>query len=780
MQQVSFNRAKPVARIDGGASSAADAPQAPDPWRAIKRSLTGRFRLAIVLGLWGALLGAPLGWYSTAPVYRSEGLVRIASVLPQVMEETEQNRPMAMFDAYLQSQQMLLGSRGLLEMALQDEAWQSLGRKTSSAVESQMFANNLKVEFKPRTDYLRIFYTDADPMVAAAAVRSLINSYEKVYQGQQGELQRQRLKVLEDRRTALRTKLDTIEADIQSRVNERGVLNVEPLHASAVQQSLKLATALTEVRRALALAQMPAPAATSKPQDAPPAAPAPGTTLTARQIAMNDPVLRSYMEAQSRREEELLKLQAAYGNAYPTVIRAKQAIELGQDQIDEYAQTWREMRAMAAANPLAIDKTGRPAAPVKTPEALRIEEASLLAMQGQVKEEMVALGAERLRMDRLKADQESARKELAEVTRRIGAIDAEEALGGRLSVISRGDIPLSPLLDRHVRDASAGALAGFLFPGGVLVLIGICRPRYRFCRQVAGDIANRAPLFLAMPELPEDLADRSIGATAARCIHQLRVRLSASGKERKSSIYVVTSSSAGEGKTSLTLSLAASFAASGFRTLVIDGDLAGRGVTLGLGVEALPGLREAADSGSLRDRLRGTREGLCILPTGMDDQLNAYAIPQTAMEQLVQEARGQFDVILVDTGAVFASIEASVLAPQADGVIFAVARGQRESLVHDALRHLDSLNAKLAGIVFNGATVSDFSRAINGGASKNFFSRTRVRAPVAPPPQVVSGFGPMVDATLWSLPAKHVQEFEMLYQNPETLPHSAGKIVKAA
>jgi Mrp family chromosome partitioning ATPase len=621
-----------------------------------------------------------------------------------------------------------------------------------------------------------VFYTDSDPSAAAAAVRSLINSYEKVYQAQQGELQRQRLKVLEDRRTALRARLDRVEADIQARVNERGVMNLEPLHTSAVQQALKLATALNEVRRALALAQMPAPLVQSKPPEAAPAAAA-AMKLTARQIAMTDPVLRGYIEAQARREEELLKLQASYGDAYPSVVRAKQAIELGQDQIDEYAQTWREMRAISAANP-AADKN--PKVTAKTPDALRVEEAGLVALQGQVKEEMVTLGAERLRMERLRADEESARKELAEVTRRMGAIDAEEALGGRLSVISRGDIPLSPLLDRHVRDASAGAVGGFLLPGSLLVVIGLCRPRYRFCRQVSGDLSGRAPMFAVVPELSEDLADRAVGATAARCVHQLRVRLSAAAKERKSSIYLVTSSSAGEGKTSLTLSLAASFSASGFRTLVIDGDLAGRGVTIGLGVEGLPGLREAAEAGRLRDHLRGTRGGLCILPTGLDDQLNAYSIPQASVEQLVQEARGQFDVILIDTGAVFASIEASVLAPQADGVIFAVARGQRESMVGEALRHLDSLGAKLAGIVFNGADVGDFGRSLNAGRTQNFFSRTRVRATADARPAVVSGFGPMVDATLWSLPPKQVAEFEMLYQNPETLPHSVGKIPKAA
>jgi Mrp family chromosome partitioning ATPase len=214
---------------------------------------------------------------------------------------------------------------------------------------------------------------------------------------------------------------------------------------------------------------------------------------------------------------------------------------------------------------------------------------------------------------------------------------------------------------------------------------------------------------------------------------------------------------------------------------VIDGDLAGRGVTLGLGVEALPGLREAAETGNLREHLRGTRDGLCILPTGLDDHLNAYAIPQTSVEQMVQEARNDFDVVLIDSGAVFNSIEASVLAPQADGVIFAVARGQREALVAQSLQHLDSLGAKLAGIVFNGADVTDFDRALHtSSSSRPFFSRTRVRDPRPVAPPVLSGFGPMVDATLTSLPPKQVGEFEMLYKNPATLPHPAGKITKAA
>ena len=173
--------------------------------------------------------------------------------MPQVMAETDQNRPMAMFDAYLQSQQMLLSSRGLLEMALEDEAWQALGRKRSKD-EVQLLANNLKVEFRPHTDYLRIFFTDSDPNQAAAAVRALINSYEKVYQTQQDEVRRQRVKALEERRVGLAQRIQRLELDLNARVKENGTSDLEPLQHNALQRSMKLEASLAEVRRAITAA----------------------------------------------------------------------------------------------------------------------------------------------------------------------------------------------------------------------------------------------------------------------------------------------------------------------------------------------------------------------------------------------------------------------------------------------------------------------------------------------------------------------------------------------
>src|SRR6185295_9306504 len=86
-------------------------------------------------------------------------------------------------------------------------------------------------------------------------------------------------------------------------------------------------------------------------------------------------------------------------------------------------------------------------------------------------------------------------------------------------------------------------------------------------------------------------------AAAARCIHQIRVLLRAWSAGRKSSVYLVTSTTAKEGKTSLTMSLGLSFAASGARTLVIDCDLVGRHFTNALDAGKMRGLHEALEDG---------------------------------------------------------------------------------------------------------------------------------------------------------------------------------------
>jgi polysaccharide biosynthesis transport protein len=163
--------------------------------------------------------------------------------------------------------------------------------------------------------------------------------------------------------------------------------------------------------------------------------------------------------------------------------------------------------------------------------------------------------------------------------------------------------------------------------------------------------------------------------------------------------------------------------------------------------------------------VRGAREGVWVLPAGKNGQAN-YAIPPVAVERLLGEARCHFELILIDTGAVLGSVEASVLAPLSDGVIFVLARGQSEALVQQSLQQLGTLDTKLAAVVFNGADRADFERAVRTDASENVFQGAGQPEAPAAEPNVETGFGPLLDAVVASLPAKQVNKFKLLYQRP--------------
>jgi Mrp family chromosome partitioning ATPase len=104
---------------------------------------------------------------------------------------------------------------------------------------------------------------------------------------------------------------------------------------------------------------------------------------------------------------------------------------------------------------------------------------------------------------------------------------------------------------------------------------------------------------------------------------------------------------------------------------------------------------------------------LSFLPVGQAMGAYTGTISPAAVRRLVNEARNHYDVILIDTGPILGSIEASPVAVACDAVVLCVARGQQRQLVDRAMAHLHAIGAKLAGIVFNRARSQDFERSTN-------------------------------------------------------------------
>jgi Mrp family chromosome partitioning ATPase len=183
-------------------------------------------------------------------------------------------------------------------------------------------------------------------------------------------------------------------------------------------------------------------------------------------------------------------------------------------------------------------------------------------------------------------------------------------------------------------------------------------------------------------------------------------------------VYAVTSPTAGDGKTSLSLSLAMSFTAAGARTLLVDFDLIGHGLTSRLGMSRERGIGHALAANNTAVGAEPTSvPGLSLVASGREDAVYASRVSREALAALITRLRSEYDIVIVDTGPILGSLEANLATSIADAVVMVVGRGQHASDAQSAIRHLGQLGARLAGIVFNRANSTDFSSSRSASTS---------------------------------------------------------------
>jgi Mrp family chromosome partitioning ATPase len=125
-----------------------------------------------------------------------------------------------------------------------------------------------------------------------------------------------------------------------------------------------------------------------------------------------------------------------------------------------------------------------------------------------------------------------------------------------------------------------------------------------------------------------------------------------------------------------------------------------------------PGLPEFLRKPSDLDQVLQTNgmPNLTFIPRGNQKAGNREVFLTSEFDQLLGRLREQFDYVLIDSSPVFAADDAGTIAPKADGTILVVRSSvSRTKAVREALDSLYQRQAKVLGIIFNGATISSGS-----------------------------------------------------------------------
>ncbi len=189
----------------------------------------------------------------------------------------------------------------------------------------------------------------------------------------------------------------------------------------------------------------------------------------------------------------------------------------------------------------------------------------------------------------------------------------------------------------------------------------------------------------------------------------LRTQLFHAAEKKKIQVVTVTSTLAGEGKTSTIINLGLAIAQSKEkRVLIIDGDLRRPNVAAYLGTRAKAGFGEALSGEGNPLDLLFTIEGheLYLLAVSRETSNPTELLSSERLAEMIAELRRYFDFILIDSPPVLPFADAQLLANHADAVMLVVRAGMAQyQTVEKAIESLPA--GKMLGVILNDAELTE-------------------------------------------------------------------------
>lgn len=180
----------------------------------------------------------------------------------------------------------------------------------------------------------------------------------------------------------------------------------------------------------------------------------------------------------------------------------------------------------------------------------------------------------------------------------------------------------------------------------------------------------------------------------------------ASSADKQIKTLVVTSSGPAEGKSTTSANLAVVFSKSGQRVLLVDADMRKPTVYKTFNLNNASGLSTVLSTSTsvLEAAQKTVIDNLSVLTSGPKPPNPSELLGSARMNQVIEEAKNLYDVVIFDMPPVAAVTDAQIMASKADGTILVVRENvaRKESLTK-ARDLLNMVQARIVGVVYNGA-----------------------------------------------------------------------------
>jgi polysaccharide biosynthesis transport protein len=698
---------------------------APNPFVMVQDRLQNRWRVCLFVGL---LLGAALATtaYFSAPVkYAASSYVKIDAKLDTILdEEMPERAKMDNYEAYVAQQIVLINDPRVFE-AVADAARRGeptarakAERQTEAAGEAavvkrfferhglekgiEVLSEGLVVTSPRGSSMIEIRFESADQTLPAPMANWVTDAYldiygpsaETVYSRKIASLRelmalarRDSAKYVEERIAVLK---DTpygsanLAALVEERVGKLREIDEKLVRNRSLQKDITRQWEETQL---------------AKGEDA--ALPVPEDMRLEPTMAELDAIDPSLVERRRSLEAARVRLEGlprTYRNGHRIYQTSAREVEDLTAQLDAARRGARAMWAEGSARELSHG-------------ALRKQEARDVAEQQSLRAEVDQANMLMARLAETDRRIEETRSAEQSFAARINELEREQdsIRRGRIGVARAASQMPTPASDKRAQFAALGLLGGFGLSFAAFFVIGTISPRAFRASQLAND-AHGLNWLGVVPDMTNAASESFVYELSINCIDRLRNKVEARRTPGDGYAMMVTSPTQGDGKTTIALALAISYARAGHRTVVVDCDFIGRAMSGMLGMLHAPGVREVIRRGSLENEVVEAQHGVSLLPVGIDASISASNLQVGAMRRLLRTLRDRFDIIIVDAGPVTASVEAIPVAASCDGAMLVLRRGRSRSRIAESVGEIRSAGAEYLGLILNDAEQADCIR----------------------------------------------------------------------
>ena len=288
----------------------------------------------------------------------------------------------------------------------------------------------------------------------------------------------------------------------------------------------------------------------------------------------------------------------------------------------------------------------------------------------------------------------------------VGVSQAVEG-GDQVSIMEMATMPVSVrpgLIKGLLIGLGCGGLAGI----AILLLLDRIDDRmasfsefqHHFGENVLGQIPKEKTKGKVTLLQPDDA--RHIFAESYRNIRSSIFFMPYEGPRPKT--LLITSAVPNEGKSTISANLAITFALSGARTLLIDGDLRRGAIREAFGISSKIGFSEV-----LKGEVNWNEvvvptayPSLFVLPRGKNLSQPSEHLLRESTEALIREMYSQYDYIIIDSSPVLAADDTTSLAPKIDATLFVVRLSYTSArLTKKSLELLYNRQVNVPGVILN-------------------------------------------------------------------------------